>query len=527
MNKYILTAILSASLLGSASAVTLVYGNNGEPVSLESGNITDGISITVQRQIYDTLVDFKAGTTDPIPGLALSWKSNPDATSWTFNLRKGVKFQDGTPFNADAVVFNWTRWWDPKNAYGYRDQGRTYEIMGDLLGGFKGDKTAVIKDIVKVDDYTVRFDLTGGNSDFPVVIGSGYFGIASPTAVRDQGAKYGTPASTPVGTGPFSFVSWKTGDAVTLKANTGYWGVKPRVDTLVIRSIKDASQRLNELKAGTIDFASDLTPDSLAAVKADKTLTAVLKPSFNVGFVSMNNKNPILAKQAVRTAISMAINKKAIADAFWGGLAVSNASFLPPVLTWANDKSVPSDYKYDPAAAKKMLADAGYPNGFSVDFWYMPVSRPYFPTPKPIAEAVAADLSAIGIKVNLKTEDWAKYLSDRNKEPGFDMYMIGWTGDYGSPDNFYGAYYGANASDDINYNPPALQTLIEQGRAALTRDAKAKVYAQLHKATYDAAFRVPMVHSQPLAAARTYVKGWVPSPLGSEPWNTIILLGKK
>ena len=527
MKKYILTALLSASLLGSASAATLVYGGNGEPVSLEPGNITDGISITVQRQLYDTLVDFKDGTTDPAPGLALSWRSNPDATSWTFNLRRGVKFQDGTPFNADAVVFNWRRWWDPKDPSGFRDQGRTYEIMGDLLGGFKGDKTAVIKDIVKVDDNTVRFDLTGGNSDFPVVIGSGYFGIASPTAVKEQGAKYGTPASTPVGTGPFSFVSWKTGDAVTLKANTSYWGPKARVDTLVIRSIKDASQRLNELKAGTIDFASDLTPDSLAAVKADKTLVPILKPSFNVGFVSMNNKNPVLSKQAVRQAISMAINKKAIADAFWGGLALSNASFVPPVMAWANSSAVPGDYKYDPAAAKKMLADAGYANGFSVDLWYMPVSRPYFPTPKPIAEAIAADLSMVGIKVNLKTEDWAKYLQDRNKEPGFDMYMIGWTGDYGSPDNFYGAYYGANASDDINYNPPAIQTLLEQGRAALTRDAKAKVYGQLHKATYDAAFRIPMVHSQPLAAARSYVKNWVPSPLGSEAWNKILLIGKK
>ncbi|MGI8747365.1 MAG: ABC transporter substrate-binding protein, partial [Deinococcus sp.] len=340
-------------------------------------------------------------------------------------------------------------------------------------------------------------------------------------------AKYGTPASTPVGTGPFSFVSWKTGDSVTLKPNAGYWGPKPRVTGLVIRAIKDSSQRLNELKAGTIDFTSDLTPDSLAAVRSDKNLKAVLKPSFNVGFVSMNNKNPILSKQAVRTAISMAINKKAIADAFWNGLGTSNASFLPPVLGWANSKDVPADYKYDPAAAKKMLADAGYPNGFSIDFWYMPVSRPYFPTPKPIAEAIAADLSAIGVRVNLRTEDWAKYLADRNKEPGFDMYMIGWTGDYGDPDNFYGAYYGENGSADINYNPPQLQSLLEQGRAALTKDAKAKVYAQLHELTYKAAYRVPVVHSQPLAAARSYVKGWMPSPLGSEAFNKIVLLGKK
>ncbi|ACO45908.1 ABC transporter substrate-binding protein [Deinococcus deserti] len=525
MKKLLLTALLAA--LPTASAATLVFGANGEPVSLESGNITDGISILIQRQIYDTLVDFKNGTTDTEPGLATSWKSNANATQWTFNLRRNVKFHDGTPFNADAVVFNMSRWWDKSHPYGFRDQGRTYEIVGDLLGGFKGDATSVIKNIVKVNDYTVRVDLNKPSSVFPEVIGAGYFGIASPTAIRKDGAKYGTPASKPIGTGPFIFQSWRTGDRVTLVANKAYWGTKPKVDTVVIRAIKDASQRLNELKAGTIDFTGDLSPDSLKAINADRNLVAVKRPSFNVGFFTMNNKNQYLKNAQVRQAITMAVNKKAIVDAFWNGLGVSNASFLPPVLDWANSKSVPADYKYDPAAAKKLLADAGYPNGFTIDLWYMPVSRPYFPTPKPIAEAIAADLSAIGIKVNLKTEDWAKYLEDRNKEPGFDMYMIGWTGDYGDPDNFYGAYYGPNGSSDINWNPPEVQALLERGRAAVGKAEKAKVYAQLHELTYKAAYRIPMVHSNPLAAARSYVKGWIPSPLGSEAFNTISVDGKK
>ena len=525
MKKLLLTALLST--LSAASAATLVFGGNGEPVSLESGNITDGISILVQRQIYDTLVDFKPGSTDLAPGLATSWKANANNTAWTFTLRKGVRFHDGTAMNADAIVFNLSRWWDKSHPYGFRDQGRTFEIVGELLGGYKGDATAVIKNIVKVNDTTVRIDLNKPSSVLPNVMAAGYFGIASPTAIKKEGAKYGTPASKPIGTGPFIFQSWRTGDRVTLLPNKLYWGSKAKVDQLIIRNIKDASQRLNELKAGTIDFANDLTPDSLKSVQADKNLVAVKRPSFNVGFVSMNNRNQYLKNQSVRQAISMAINKKAIVDAFWNGLGVSNASFVPPVMAWANSSKVPADYKFDPAAAKKMLAEAGYPNGFSIDLWYMPVSRPYFPTPKPIAEAIAADLSAIGIKVNLKTQDWAKYLEDRNKEPGFDMYMIGWTGDYGDPDNFYGAYYGSNASDDINWNPANVETLLQQGRAAATQEAKAKVYAQLHEITYNAAYRVPMVHSNPLAAARSYVKGWTPSPLGSEPFNTITVTGKK
>ncbi len=527
MKKLLLTTALLAALPMASAAGTLVVAGNGEPVSLESGNITDGISITVQRQIYDYLVNFKPGTTDLQPGLATSWKSNADATSWTFNLRKGVKFHDGTAFNADAVVFNLNRWWDKSDPNGLRDQGRNYEIVGQLLGGYKGEKTSVIKSITKVNDYAVRLDLNKPSTVLPDVLAAGYFGIASPAAVKAQGAKYGTAAGKAVGTGPFVLQSWVAGDRVTLSANKTYWGVKPRVDSLVIRSIKDPSQRLNELKAGTVDLANDLAPDNLKAVQSDKNLTVVKRPSFNVGFVSMNNRNQYLKNDKVRQAISMAINKKAIVDAFWNGLGTSNASFLPPVLGWANSSKVPADYKYDPAAAKKLLAEAGYAGGFSLDLWYMPVSRPYFPNPKAIAEAIAADLSGVGIKVNLKTEDWAKYLQDRNKEPGFDMYMIGWTGDYGDADNFYAAYYGPSASDDINWAPQNLVSLLEQGRAAVGREAKAKIYAQIHEITYNAAYRIPMVHSQPLSAARTYVKGWVPSPLGSEAYNTISVSGKK
>uniref|UniRef100_UPI002869E692 ABC transporter substrate-binding protein n=1 Tax=Deinococcus sp. TaxID=47478 RepID=UPI002869E692 len=218
MKKLLLTALL-ATLPAASAAGTLVFGANGDPISLESGNITDGISILVQRQIYDTLVDFKDGTTDLKPGLATSWKANADNTSWTFTLRQGVKFTDGTAMNADAIVFNLRRWWDKADPYGFRDQGRTFEIVGDLLGGYKGDASAVIKDIVKVNDTTVRVDLNKSSSVLPNVLAAGYFGIASPAAIKKDGAKYGTPASSPVGTGPFIFQSWQTGDRVTLKAN--------------------------------------------------------------------------------------------------------------------------------------------------------------------------------------------------------------------------------------------------------------------------------------------------------------------
>ena len=313
-----------------------------------------------------------------------------------------------------------------------------------------------------------------------------------------------------------------------LKANPAYWGQKPKLDGVVVRFLKEPSARLNELRAGTIDVTANLNPDDLKAVQGDTSLNAVLQPSFNVGFLSLNVRHPALQNDKVRRAISLAVNKKALVTAFYGGLGQSDASFLPPPLAWANSGTVPADYTYDPVLARRLLSEAGFPNGFALTLWYMPVSRPYFPTPKPFAEGIAADLSAVGIKVTLKTEDWAVYLKDRNKPPFFDMYMIGWGGDYGDPDNFYSAYYGKNASEDSGYRPPLIDQLLDQGRAATSRAEKARVYARLHDLTYAANVRLPMVHSRPLAASRSYVRNWITGPLGNyDDLNLVDLSGKK
>jgi ABC-type dipeptide transport system, periplasmic component len=520
-------ALFAALLCSSAAASgTLVVAGSGEPATLESANAHDSVTMHVQRQIYDRLINVKPGSTDLAPGLATSWAPNKDATSWTFTLRRGVKFHDGTPFNADAVVFNLRRWWDKSDPNGLRDQGRTFSIVADLLGGYKGEKNAIIKNIVKVNDSVVRVDLTRPNTVFPVQMSASYWGIASPAAIKAQGAKYGTPQGTAVGTGPFVFGSWRSGDRVTLRANTAYWGSKPKVDTLIIRSIKDPKQRLNELRAGTWDLVGDLQPDDMKAIQADKNLVLYKRPSFNLGYIGLNNRNEYLKNPKVRQAISMAINRRAVVDAFWSGLGRTDTSIVPPALGWATSSKVPADYKFDPAAAKKLLAEAGYPNGFTLDFWYMPITRSYFPQPKASAEAMAADLADVGIKVNLKTEDWAKYLDDLFAGR-LSMFQIGLIGDYGDPDYFYGALYNPTSTNDIGWNAPAeLDTLLQQARSGLTRQARAQAYARIHELTYNAGYRIPLVHSQSVAAARSYVKGWVLSPFSSEPYNTVSLVGK-
>ena len=308
MKKFVLTAML-ATLSAASAAGTLVFGANGEPVSLESGNITDGISILVQRQIYDTLIDFKDGTTDLTPGLATSWKPNANNTSWTFTLRRGVKFTDGTPMNADAIVFNLQRWWDKAHPFGFRDQGRTFEIVGELLGGYKGDATAVIKDIVKVNDTTVRVDLNKPSSVLPNVLAAGYFGIASPAAIRKDGAKYGTPASTPVGTGPFVFDSWQP-DTLKVKKNPDYWqkGL-PHLETVTLRSDPEDGARIALLRSGEAQLITPIPPQQAAVIEHDPKLALINDPSIVVRYIAMNVMKKPFNDPRVRQALNHAVDK--------------------------------------------------------------------------------------------------------------------------------------------------------------------------------------------------------------------------
>jgi peptide/nickel transport system substrate-binding protein len=512
----------SANSPATAPAGALVYGSVGQPVNLEPGNITDGNSIVVQDQIYNRLIEFKPGTTDLVPSLATEWKASEDGKTWTFKLQNGVKFHDGTDFNAEAVKFNVERWWDSKNEFGYRNAGKIYQIWSDLFGGYKGSANSFLQEVAVEGKDTVKFVLKQPFVAFPNALAAGYFGIASPDAIKKAGASYGTPSSTAVGTGPFVFKEWRPGDRIVLEKNPNYWkqGV-PKSNQLVMRFITDPAARLAQLRAGTIDFTVDLTPDQMAEVQRDSNLDPVLRPSFNVGYLALNPGYEPLSKPEVRKAIAQAINKKEIVKAFWGQMGENTPHFTPPLLKEFQSERV-QDYEYNPQQAKQLIAQAGYPNGFNLDLWYMPVSRPYFPNPKPIAEAFAAELSAIGIKVKLQTKDWAAYLADRKKSPGYQAFMMGWTGDYGDPDNFYYAHFGPGATTDLgNWKNDQVFQLLNRGRATSDKTERATIYKQVDEILYQEVVRIPIVHSQPLLAKRKKVSGWTPSPLGSEPFDAV------
>ncbi len=256
-----LAIVVAAALLalsGAAWAQTLVYGESGLPVSLDLPQ--DGNSLTVQYQIAEPLVGFQPGSSELRPLLATSWEANADATQWTFHLREGVSFHDGTPFNAEAVKFNFDRWNHRDNPYAFPDQ-KNFAAWTYIFAAFYGEEGYLLENVEALDDTTVRFDLTSPVGFFPALVASSYFGIQSPAAVKAAGVDYGTPGVGAVGTGPFKFQEWVQGDHVTVVRNDAYWGDKAKVERIVFRGIESPATRLAELEAGTLDIAVNLSPD--------------------------------------------------------------------------------------------------------------------------------------------------------------------------------------------------------------------------------------------------------------------------
>jgi peptide/nickel transport system substrate-binding protein len=308
--------------------------------------------------------------------------------------------------------------------------------------------------------------------------------------------------------------------------------VKPRIKRVVVRNIKDNSQRLGALKAGELHGMEGLNPDDVAVVKRDPNLQVLLRPTNTTGYIAFNYKVKEFQDKRVRQAFEHAVNRQAIVDALYGGTGLVATQFQPPPL-WGYNKDLKA-YEHSPAKAQDLLKQAGLGAGLStitwedgkkepLVFWYMSRSRPYFPNPKEIAEAMAADLAKVGIQTQLQTAEWAVYL-DKRKNGQMPLYMLGWTGDNGDPDNFLCYFFcSPGASREGFYaNQPLADTLLRAQK--LTSQAeRAKLYRQAEQMLHDDAGRLFIANNQPPLAFARRVKGYVPHPTGSEYFNTVDL----
>ena len=527
--RWIGPMLLTLLLAGPALAQsTFIFGGQGEPVDLNPAIITDGISSRVTRQIYEGLTKYKGATTEVIPALADKWQVSSDGTVWTFTLRKNVKFHDGTPFDAAAVVWNfeWQRFSAQPQHEMLTKAGRTFEYYGAQFGGF--DDNSLITKVEAVNPSTVRFTLKSPQGPFLANLAMFTFDLVSPTAVQKWGLEF---SKHPVGTGPYRFVDWKVGQDVTLEANPDYWNkaAAPKIPRVIVRNIKDNSQRLAALKAGEIHGMEGLNPDDVKVVRADPNLQIILRPTNTTGYVAFNYHVKEFQDKRVREAFAHAINKKGIVDALYGGTGMVATQFQPPPL-WGHNNEL-KDYEYNPEQARQLLKDAGFGQGLKeitwddgrkepLQFWYMPVSRPYYPNPKEIAEAMAADLAKVGITVQLQTTDWTVY-TDKNRNGQLPLYMLGWTGDNGDPDNFVCYFFCALGASRMGfYANQALKDVLLEGQKMTEQGKRAELYRKAEQMIHDDVARLFIAHNQPPLAFLKGVKGYVANPTSSESFNT-------
>jgi len=480
---------------------TLVVGRGGDSVGLDAGTQSDGESARVMQEIIEPLTRLEGTSTKPIPWLAESWETE-DSQTWTFHLRQGVKFHDGSDFNAEAVKFNIDRWRDPDNEY---RMGRTFEYYGYEFG-----ETLAIDEVNVVDPYTIEIKLSHPSSVLLNKLSLAFaFGINSPTAIKEQGDKYGTPAGTAVGTGPFKFVEWVPDDHITVERNDDWWGPRPNLKSIIWRSIPDNSARFAELQAGTIQQA-DLAQTDLAVAAQDPNLKLYAQPSTSTGYIAFQQCIEPFDKKEVREAVAHAVNWAALIPAFYGDYGQLAGSFQPPAIMGSNPDIQP--FSYDPDLAKELLAKAGLPDGFTTDFWYIPVVRGYFPDSKAIGEAIAADLAKVGITVNLQTEDWGAYLDDR-LQGKFPMWMLGWGSDNGDPDNFIG-YHFAQSPDVLRvedcYKNDELGKLLVDGSTIPDTAQREEIYKKAEQLVHDDVARIPVVWATTPVVFRSDVMGYQP-----------------
>jgi len=484
---------------------TLVFGRGGDSTSLDPSRVTEGETFKVTVNLFETLLNFGKEDTTIQPGLAKEWNTD-DGLTYTFTLQEGVKFHDGTDFNADAVVKNFERW-----ANGDADKFPYYSSM---FGGFKDDEEHVIESVTADGDYTVIIKLKRPQAPFLKNIAMSMFAIASPTAFEKGDDQF---ERNPVGTGPFKFVEWKANESITIEKFDEYWqkGL-PKLDKVIFRSYPDNSARLNALIAGEIDLADGINPADGEKIEGNADLQLIERPSMNVGYLGLTVTRPPFDKKEVRQAMNYAIDKETIIESFFEGRANIAKNPMPPSISGYNDDI--EGYEYNPEKAKELLAKAGYPDGFEMELWAMPVPRPYMPDGAKVAEVIQSNLAEIGVKAKIVSYEWPTYLDKASKGEA-DAFMLGWTGDNGDADNFLYVLLDEDNIGSNNYTyfkNDAMHDLFIEAQTEVDENKRIELYKKAQEIIHEEAPWVPLAHSTPLLAAAKDLTGFVPHPTGSD-----------
>ena len=493
------TILLALGLLaGSAAAQapgTLVVGLVAEPVNLDPAQVTDANSNRVGRRVVETLVGFPDESTQLIPGLAESWVISKDGLQYTFTLRKGITFHDGTPLNAEAVKFSIMRQIDPNHP---ANKLGNYPFANYFFGN--------VRTVEALSEDRVAFLLKEPRASFLAILTAPAASIVSPSAAMKSGTDY---ASHPVGTGPFRFASWDRGQRVVLERNPNYWRGPVKLDRVIFRPIVEDQARLTELLTGSLDMMVGVPADYVAQLEQNPKVSVLKQVGAHVWYLGMNSQKKPFDDKRVRQALNYAVNKEAIVRDVLKDTGTPSAGPVLPK-TWAADPTL-KPYPYDPARAKKLLADAGFPNGFSTTMW-VPESGSGMQSPVAMATVMQSNLKAVGVNATLQTMEWGAFLAKlRSREQ--DLFALSWMAGSEDPDMvmyplLHSSQWTPNGPNRALYKNAHFDMLLEQGRQTTDQAKRAQLYREAQRILADDAPWVFTDHEIQTAALAKRVQGF-------------------
>jgi peptide/nickel transport system substrate-binding protein len=471
---------------------------------MDPAQMNDIESAQVAGQVYEGLVRFKDGSVEVEPCLATFWDVSPDGLTWDFHLRPGVSFSDGAPVDADAVVFSVMRQMDENHPAHVRGRMRYSKL---LFGDASSTESALVRSVVAVTTATVRFQLARPYMPFLKNLAMTQASIISPKAARTLGNDLNT---TMVGTGAFLLADYDRDQRITIVRNNAYWGTRARLDEVQFQVLRDANTRMNSVRRGDSDVITGIEPYSLKLLEEDKNVTVLSEPSMNLGYLGMNCAVPPFDNPKVRLAMCYAIDRDFIVNVLFNKTSVVATGIIPPGMLGYDPARV--GWPYDPARARELLKEAGFPNGFKVTFSTHNRARIYSPVGVILAERVQQDLAAVGVSAELDQMEFPTFL-ERQKSRQFEMANGGWVSDNGDPDNFLFELVGRE-DNNLNYSNPEATRLMRAAAAEKDEARRAEMYKRAEALVDLAPPMVPVNHAKQIIAIRKRVNGFVLHPTG-------------
>lgn len=459
---------------------TLIAAQGAEPDRLDPHLTSAFASFQVLENVYDTLVQPGPDLTME-PALAESWEISDDGLTWTFTLRDDVVFHNGRQFTADDVVYSYNRIMDPD------------------VGANNAFRFGSVDSVVAVDDTTVEINLTRPTPNLLVNIG-GFKGMAIiPQEIVDDGSI----DTTPIGTGPFQFVSQSPDQGILLERNEDYWRADeglPYLDEIRFVQIPDPTVKLTNLQTGEVDWIDTVPPQELEALEGDDTVVLQRVPGGDYHYFALNQTREPFDNRDVRRAIATAINRPEIAEAAQFGAATANQTAIPEGNFWYHDYA-PYEVA-DVDTATSLLEDAGV-SDLTIEF----LVTSDFPETVTQAQVIAAQLEPIGVTVDIRDVDFSTWL-DEQGQGNFDAFMLSWIGNIDPDDFYYAQHHSEGGFNFQGYSNPEVDQLLDDARVETDQDARKELYDQAAEMIVDDASYIYLYNPENVGAWGPQVQGY-------------------